>query len=339
MTGAIRLFEAGQMTRIVVLGMGRQLLTVAQFCQTNDIAMEVFTGPRHKTLTLANGAVIVDELKGRGVATTFCSSLRDCKEGPYYTSNQETLVLSFGAPFIIKQDLIDLYDGRVVNSHGAPLPSFRGGGGLSWRMLAGETRGVALYHLVTPGIDDGGIIYKREYSFPAQAGEMADWLAVLEAEEDAALMDFLNCIKEGKSLSVIDQDESRSSYFPRLNTQIHGYIDFDWPGDSIERFVKAFSSPYDGAMSYVNGHLVRIHNATYLCEEKYDHPFFNGLVIRIYDENYYVCVAGGVLKIPFASLSSSCQIALGDRFFTPRERIEAALSQRVIYTPDGMNQK
>ena len=336
MSKSIQLFKLGEMKRIIILGMGWQLLIIAKFCQQFNIKIQVFTGLRHKDMKLNNNSYIVKELESIGVTTIFCSSLHECMEGPYYTVDAKTLVFSIGSPFIIKQDLIDLYKGRVINSHGAPLPKYRGGGGLSWRMLAGCNIGVVLYHLVSPVIDNGKILYQRKYVFPMNVYEIKDWLDILENEETRALIDFLSCLKNGEFFSVLDQKESESSYFPRLDSSVHGYINFEWDGEYIERFIKAFSNPYSGAMTYVNGFPVRILNAKYSSKELYDHPFFNGLVIRIINDNYYICVEGGVLEVPINSIISSHIIKVGDRLFTPRENIERALTHRVIYTPNGL---
>ena len=336
MSKSIELFKPGQLKRIIILGMGRQLLTIEKFSKLNNIEIEIFTGQRHKNLTLDNGKFIVNELEERGIKTTFCSALQNCEEGPYSTFNENTLVFSFGAPFIIKQDLIDLYKNRVINSHGAPLPRFRGGGGLSWRFLAGCCIGSVIYHLVTSGIDDGEIIYQKNYEFPKETNSINDWLYLLEREEDVALLEFLNFLKNGKSFFILDQNESQSSYFPRLNSNINGYINFEWNGDYIERFIKAFSSPYNGALTHINEQPIKIFNAKFTSDEIYDHPFFNGLLIRIHNNNYYICVSGGILEVPIQSIVSSAIIKVGDRFFTPRELLEKSLTQRIVYTPDGL---
>ncbi len=50
--------------------------------------------------------------------------------GPYDGPADGAVILSLGSPFIIGQDLIDVYEGRVINSHGSLLPEWRGGGAL-----------------------------------------------------------------------------------------------------------------------------------------------------------------------------------------------------------------
>ena len=39
------------------------------------------------------------------------------------------------------------------------------------------------------------------------------------------------------------QDEKNSSYWPRLNSKIHGWIDWSWSPKEISDFIKAFDDP------------------------------------------------------------------------------------------------
>ena len=77
-----------------------------------------------------------------------------------------TLGLSFGSIWIFKEDYIKLFDGRLLNTHGARLPQDRGGGGFSWRILRNERLGYSLIHQVDAGIDTGNIVAVDEYVYP-----------------------------------------------------------------------------------------------------------------------------------------------------------------------------
>ena len=46
--------------------------------------------------------------------------------------------ISFSAPWVFPQVIIDMFDGELFNLHNQPLPKFRGGGGTSWLILMGE---------------------------------------------------------------------------------------------------------------------------------------------------------------------------------------------------------
>ena len=87
-----------------------------------------------------------------------------------YRSNrkeQNKLGISIGAPFIFKNEHIKEFKGNLINSHGAPLPSFKGGGGFSWRIMQKDKKGTILVHLISEGIDEGEIIFRHDFEFDA----------------------------------------------------------------------------------------------------------------------------------------------------------------------------
>ena len=57
-----------------------------------------------------------------------------------------------------------------------------------------------------------------------------------------------------KKIKGIPQNKKNSSYWPRLNSEIHGWINWDWKGNEINTFIKSFGKPYVGAHT----HYVRI---------------------------------------------------------------------------------
>ena len=329
-------FQPGQLKRIIILGAGPQLLVVSDFCSLQNLRLQIYTGTRHREIKLPSGNRLFDELEQRGHQTCFCERLDAVNQGPFKTADEQTLILSFGSPFIIKQPLIDLYHGRVVNSHGAPLPEFRGGGGLTWRFLAGDTRGAVLFHRVMLGIDDGPILYRRDFEFPWPVQSIKDWVLVNEKEQELGLKDFLSGLVTGQEFSETHQDKSKATYFPRLNTDIHGLIDFSLPGEMICRFIGAFSDPYPGATSFVGENRVRILSAEFVANDSLQHHFLFGLVTNIYAGFFWILCKDGILKVPERSLLPAGKVKLGDRIYTPKEFLDAAFRTRVVYTPQGM---
>ncbi len=330
-------FPNRSLKRVIVLGLAPQLLALSNFCEVNDVKLEIYTGERHRNIRLLTGETLDNLLEEMGRKVYFCDDLEGFNKGPYKTADVETLIISFGAPFIIKQSLIDLYGGRVINSHGAPLPEFRGGGGLSWRFLAGDTRGATLFHRVTTIIDDGPILYRKDFQFPWPVQSIKEWMIIDQQEQESGLLDFLDRLLAGEKFLDIDQDKSLATYFPRLNTDLQGFIDFRWPGEMISRFIGAFSEPYSGASTFVKKNRVRILSADFVRgDTDPQHPFLFGLVIRVHLNFYWVICRNGFLKIPTVDLKSTCSIKEGDRLHTPASVLDDALSTRVIYTAQGL---
>ena len=88
-------------------------------------------------------------------------SLNDTAYQGLKVRSRASLGLSFGSPFIFIKD-IDDFGGKLINSHGAPLPDFKGGGGSSWRILQRDKS--TLMHYVTE-IVKVHVYFERFYVF------------------------------------------------------------------------------------------------------------------------------------------------------------------------------
>lgn len=329
-------FPLNSLKRIIVLGAGSQLLVIDEFCRRHHIKLEIYTCERQIGTELNSGKKLFDILRCNGCTVIVCERLEAVEQGPFQTADDNTLVISFGSPFIINQKLIDLYGGRIINSHGAPLPEFRGGGGLTWRFLAGDTRGSVLFHRVTTVIDDGAVLYRKFFEFPSSASTIKEWVVLDEIEQELGLKDFLSRLVLGEKFFDIEQERSLLTYFPRLNTDRHGFIDFNWSGEMIERFIGAFSDPYSGASTFIGGCRIRVFSAVFFPSNKLQHPFLWGLIVRKHSGNYWVTCKGGILKVPEGALTPLNSVKLGDRMYTPSNFIDSAFSERVVYTAKGI---
>ena len=132
------------------------------------------------------------------------------------------------------------------------------------------------------------------------------------------------------------QDETKATYFPRLNTPSQAWIDWSWPGDEIEPFVRAFSYPYEGVRTIVNDKIVNLFDCVFEKREVHPHSFFNGIVFRIHGARHHVACNGGTLIIDEQHVITEKPLKLGDRFFTPRHVLDDALAFRPVYTPSGL---
>lgn len=322
--------------RLVVLGVGRLTTATAEYAREYGLEATVFGGPRQVNATLADGRLAIDRLAELGVEVRIVEDIRKCPNGPYQLPAERAVVLSLGSPFVIRQDLIDRYEGRIINSHGAPLPEWRGGGGFSWRILAGDRRGHSCFHLVTPRIDDGDVVLERSYEFPDTVRTPQQYMDHAERQDRALLRELLDGLRQGRSFELRRQDESRATYFPRLDSRRQGYIDWSWPGDEIERFILAFSHPYDGAKTFIGDTLVRVFDAHFAAGPARRHAFFNGLILRALPDQLVVACTGGTLNVPRTAIAVEAEPKPGDRLVTPAALVEEALRLRPRYTPAGL---
>lgn len=245
--------------------------------------------------------------------------------------------ISFSAPWVFEQDIIDLFSGAIFNLHSQALPRFRGGGGTSWLALMRERRGGCCVHRLVRKIDAGEIYARADYEFPGEC--------VYPADLDRHALDHARCLVKawlpgllcsGDPGPALPVDEAVSEYWPRLNTSVHGWIDWSWSLRDIESFCHAFSFPHPGAKTTIRGTTAMLKRVEIVAERTF-HPFQRGLVFRIdRDGGIMVAHSDGALVIrEFEVEDSSLVVRLGDRFFTPIAHLENALARRVQYLPSG----
>lgn len=252
---------------------------------------------------------------------------------------KDDIGISLSAPWVIPQSVIDQFAGRLFNLHHAPLPRFRGAGGQCWRILMGDRKGgVCIHHLVR-GIDAGDILAKAEFDFPEELRfpqEYDDFILGYSKELFAKWL--ASALRDGpcavgkKAEAQIGEGE----YWPRLHTDTHGWINWSWPLDHIGSFCDAFSYPYRGALTTVRYNNIRIKKVSVQLEKDKYHPFQTGLVFRMDSDRLWVAHCDGTLLVEDYSLDEpSKPVRLGDRLFSPAEKLELALKSRIQYKPDG----
>ena len=257
-------------------------------------------------------------------------------------SEKTCLGISFGAPFIFKQSTINEFHGNLINSHGAPLPDNKGGGGFSWRILQRDKRGASLMHFVSPQIDEGDCVFRHDFQFSEDERLPIDYELRQEQEEKNSLIPWLVAVIKRElilkpikgSLSGIDL----GSYFPRLSTDLHGYIDWNMQIYDLESFICAFSRPYSGASTFLKGARCRLLDC-FIYDLRVMHPFTWGLIISLNNDSILVSVNGGLIKISFSDISFDSETKgffQGDRLITPGEFTRKAISSRAYYDSGGV---
>ena len=104
-------------------------------------------------------------------------------------------------------------------------------------------------------------------------------------------------------------------YWPRLNSDKDGKINWNWKAKDIVLFIKAFSHPYNGSFAFINNNKIKIFNAKEIKNKKF-HPFQNGIVFRENKNKIFVANFSGYLEIFKKDIKSKNKIKsfLGKRF-------------------------
>lgn len=271
-----------------------------------------------------------EEITGLGFPIFVADSLTDAMKigNPALEGD---VALSFGAPWLFPAKWIEQWNGRAFNIHSRRLPEHRGAGDSSWLLMMKERRGRACIHELSVDVDAGPVVASQDFTY-----ETPYTVASYREQERLHTAELLSRglpeILKG-NVSTVPQDADFSSYWPRLNSDVHGWIDWSWTANDIDTFVQAFAPPLPGSSTYLRNERVRIQSSQLVSEAAF-HPFQSGLIFRIADSGIFVAAQGGILR--FNLDSQMAPIArVGDRFFTPVAVLEQAKGSRVQIGPDG----
>jgi len=332
-------------TSFMLLG-GGQLLADLVF---------LLTGKGRKTLVVTSQRHMRERVTGRSGITTLKEFLisndiryyvsRDVNTDPSVIRriSRNVVGISLGAAWIFKNPFIKKFNGMLLNVHGTRLPQNRGGGIFSWQVLSNSRLGFAMVHQIQPGIDTGPILKYKEYFYPTSCRIPEDYQRVYNANTCGMVRDFLEDIKRGKDFRPLEQQEYFSTYWPRLNTEIHGYIDWDWPLKDIELFICAFDNPYKGASTFVEHKRVFLKDCLTDFSDGGFHPFQKGIIYRKTETALFVAAEAGTLIVRSIKDVNGRDIFgkmhIGTRFYTPHKFLEKSKQYHALYTHKGLGYK
>jgi methionyl-tRNA formyltransferase len=238
--------------------------------------------------------------------------------------------MSFSARWILRREVLDLFDGRVLNLHASPLPLYRGGGGPSWMIMNGHTRSAIVLHLVDLGVDSGPVVLRAEADVGVPAPYPFDHFKVQRRLARELLERFFEGVRAGARFTLEPLDLTRGTYFPRLRTEVNGVIDWHWPAADIERTIRAFGWPYRGASTWSGDRRLLVARAELRDPGERFHPFMAGLAIGVAADGgvRVVCGDGSLtvvsLRSGAAERPASEVIRIGERLTLPAAAREAA---------------
>jgi methionyl-tRNA formyltransferase len=331
--------DFGQAPRWLIFGGGPILLVAVEHLLAQEVSPIAICGRRHLDGD-AGPSTLHQHLNRLGVRMLECA---DANGDPAVEAliDAETIGLSFDAPWIFKRHIIDKFGGKLLNSHGARLPQDRGGGGFSWRIMRGDRLGYSVLHQIAPKVDAGAIVALQEYLYPASCRIPQDYFDYTLERDAAFVRRFIDDVLARKTFTLASQPEYFSVSFPRLATDIHGFVDWSWELAEIESFICAFDDPYPGASSFWRGQRVRLKKAFAVRNDGAFHPFQTGLIYRKTDEAVMVACGSGALLLRDVRSGDGAnsllsQLRLGDRLYTPRENLEVAQKFRAVYDAKGL---
>tara|TARA_B100000886_G_C20427012_1_gene494762 strand:- start:9436 stop:10428 length:993 start_codon:yes stop_codon:yes gene_type:complete len=329
------------MKKITLLGSGKILLNIIKFIAEDTKFEKILVGyaPRHGKGFIDLGITFEQKLKelckNYSKLSIYC--IESLEDKNYDILCNSDIQISLGSAWIFKKKHIDKAP-YLIHAHCTDLPKYRGGASASWMLMSRYRNSAISIFRMNEGIDAGNLIFKKDFSYPAFFTKPKEYDDFTEKELFSALKEFINNFQENKTLKEgSPQDESISTYFPRLSSDIHSWINWDWKCEDVISFINAFGNPYQGAKTRLTSSkdsLVRIKDAKLFVKDGSFHPFKNGLIYRIFEGNIYVACHPHSLRITDISFEDEpINLKVGDRFYCLSSDLDEAKSKRIYYFP------
>ena len=135
--------------------------------------------------------------------------------------------------------------------------------------------------------------------------------------ENKFLKEFISDFIKKKKFIKKKQNNAESYYWPRLNSNKDGQIDWNWTAEEIINFIKSFSKPFDGSFSYLDNTRIKILDASLIKSKLKFHSFQNGLIFRFHKNFFYIANRDSYIKIlkkNLIGLKQNPNFYLGKRF-------------------------
>ena len=328
----------GDKNRIIIFGGNRlqergPLLEFALLALKKGYQVIIFTEKLHLDMDAGDGNSLRQHLTKENLE--FVEIDKPSVELVHRYIDDNTIGLLTNAVWLIKQDVIDLFKGKLYNYHNACLPLERGAAAYSWKILSQNPYGGLTIHKVVEKLDSGDIVLYREIIFPKECRIPQDYYFYLKDIEVAFFSEFLDKIESDEGLVTISQLDSNSRYWPRLNTDQNGYINWDWQCHDIELFINAFDSPHKGASTFLCGERIHLKQGARSVGEGVFHPFQAGIVFRKVEAGIFIAATGGCLIIKEVLDENGeniiNKVKVGQRFFTPYSYLEKAKTVEIIH--------
>ena len=333
-------FKIDNINRVVLLGGGALLLALVRWCKSESTNISVVTAPRHAKEIVENGKSLKSILSNEKVPFLVTKDIDSDEVAKFLGDFNSTFYLSIGAAWIFKQNIIkNLFNGKLLNLHGTRLPQNRGGGGFSWQIMMGNRLGFCQLHLVETGVDTGNIVKTKEFLYPPYCRIPKHYQEIYIKKNIDFVASFIQEIRQGGiAIETTKQAEYFSSYFPRLSTREHGWINWNDEIMQLERFICAFDEPYEGAKCFWRDQTVFIKKVCVDLHDQNFHPYQSGIVYRKNDNWLNVCAKGGSLIIEDITDSKGNnliqKIKVGDRLITKSKTLDER-KKRVLFLPSG----
>ena len=336
--------KIGNVNNLILFGSGILLTKFAKEAIKRKITTYVFAVKRHLSEVVYDNATLEDILKKEKIPYFHAKDINKSAKLKALVSG-ETMGIGLGEAYTFTKRTIDLFNGKLFDFMVIRVPQYRGGAHFTWQILRQAKRGGWSIQVINkemvPGVHDSGAILKTTgYAIPNNARIPKDYFKISDKEGLKLFIDFLDEINIGKEFVLSKPDEALSLHFPRLHTLRHGFINWYWSVEEIEKFICAFDEPYRGASSFLGKKRVFLKDCRIKRNEGRFNPFMAGLIYRIHKGCAFVATKDGALIVKKVVDEDGVDLIhglkSGQRFHTPLRYLDDAMLYNAEYNTEGL---
>lgn len=143
----------------------------------------------------------------------------------------------------------------TLNLHDSLLPKYTGFSPVLWALISGATEFGLTVHRMDEQLDTGDILVQRSLPIGPKSTGTELVRAGLEIIPEV-VHEALAALESGTAVWR-PQDKAARTYFHKRADR-DSRLDWNWPAEDLERFVRALSAPYPPAFGYYRGERVEV---------------------------------------------------------------------------------
>lgn len=260
----------------------------------------------------------------------------------YLKKYPDSILLTTFCFFKINNQIIELFKNRIFNYHLGKIPEQVGASATFWHMMTRQKFTAITFHRITDELDAGEVLYERKFNMKNTNYSLSEFYELVRKNEKIAIEQFLDMILDKKKLKIIKKSQKNKIYMPRLNTPIHGYIDWKWKAKDISSFARVFDKPYMGASTFLSEKKIYLRNVSDHRSKMKFHPFQYGIIFNKDKKNIYIACDKGFIKAEIFNKEKKINLStiiLGTRLYTDQHHLDNAKKLRSAHTGNGIKLK
>jgi len=163
-----------------------------------------------------------------------------------------------GLSQLISTEILALANVCCIGFHPTSLPHGRGRAPLTWLILDEQSEGSATFFVLAEGVDNGAIVAQSRYAV-SDCDDVSDLIEKTHRAMGFALDELLPLLTTNFP-DTNEQDEALATYYEKRAPD-DGLINWSCSVQHNARLIRATTSPYPGAFSFVNDQKITIYKA------------------------------------------------------------------------------